>query len=185
MHARPDDGRVSLTPKQALFVREYLVCLNATKAAERAGYSAKTAHAQGSRLLKNAEVAAAVAKANEERLQRVEVSADEILRELKRLAFFDIADAFDNNNKLKDLKDIPEDARHALAGMEVEELFAGQGEDRELDEDDLRGRTALHLDFFPRATRRAIRNRTRTMNSSTVAAAKARSSNLGSPDFTP
>ena len=49
-----------LTPKQEAFVREYLLDLNATKAAMRAGYSARTAGSQGERLLKNVEVCAAV-----------------------------------------------------------------------------------------------------------------------------
>ena len=59
-----------LTPKQDQFVKEYLVDLNATQAAIRAGYSAKTANEQGSRLLANAKVSAAIAEA------RAEVSVD-------------------------------------------------------------------------------------------------------------
>ena len=50
-----------LTPKQERFVEEYLIDLNATQAAIRAGYSAKTAEAQGSRLLSNVNVSALVA----------------------------------------------------------------------------------------------------------------------------
>jgi len=50
-----------LTPKQHRFVAEYLVDLNASQAALRAGYSARTAPQQGSRLLKNAQVQAAIA----------------------------------------------------------------------------------------------------------------------------
>ncbi len=54
---------MSLTPKQELFVREYLVDLNATQAAIRAGYSADTARQQGSRLLTDVDVQDAVAAA--------------------------------------------------------------------------------------------------------------------------
>ena len=61
---------------------EYLVDLNATKAAERAGYSRKTAYAIGQRLLKDVEIAAAIAAAEAERAARVQVRADEVLREL-------------------------------------------------------------------------------------------------------
>jgi hypothetical protein len=53
---------VPLNAKRAAFVREYLKDLNATQAAKRCGYSAKTARAQGSRLLTDADVCAAVAK---------------------------------------------------------------------------------------------------------------------------
>lgn len=70
-----------MTPKQAAFVREYLVDLNATQAAIRASYSAKTAEQQGSRLLGNVEVAAAIAAAQRERSERTEITADRVLRE--------------------------------------------------------------------------------------------------------
>jgi len=75
-----------MTPKQTLFVKEYLVDLNATQAAIRAGYSAKTAEQQGSRLLRNAQVAAAVESGQAERAERVEVKADDVLRDIKRIA---------------------------------------------------------------------------------------------------
>ncbi len=58
---------MSLTPKQARFVEEYLIDLNATAAAKRAGYSERTAYAQGQRLLKNVEIAAAIQKAQKAR----------------------------------------------------------------------------------------------------------------------
>ena len=49
-----------MTPKQERFVQEYLVDMNATQAAIRAGYSAHTAEQQGSRLCRNVQVAAAI-----------------------------------------------------------------------------------------------------------------------------
>jgi phage terminase small subunit len=58
---------VPLNAKRAAFVREYLKDLNATQAAIRAGYSAKTAYSIGGRLLKEVEVAAAVRKGQEHR----------------------------------------------------------------------------------------------------------------------
>lgn len=71
-----------LTPKQEAFVREYLVDLNATQAAIRAGYSAKTANVAGARLLANAKVAEAVAEAKTKRAERVQVTADWVLERL-------------------------------------------------------------------------------------------------------
>ncbi|MGI9077039.1 MAG: terminase small subunit [Gemmatimonadaceae bacterium] len=71
-----------LTPKQARFAEEYLVDLNATKAAQRAGFSGKTAYSAGQRLLKNVEVAKRIAELMAKRSERVEVKADEVLREL-------------------------------------------------------------------------------------------------------
>ena len=71
-----------LTDKQAAFVAEYLVDLNATQAAIRAGYSARTANEQAARLLVNVSVAAAVAAAQAQRAQRTEIDQDYVLSNL-------------------------------------------------------------------------------------------------------
>src|SRR5207247_1325037 len=79
-----------LTSRQRLFVDYYLVHLNATQAAIGAGYSRRTAYSQGQRLLKNVEVAAAVAAAMAARAQRLEVKADRVVLEAARIAFADL-----------------------------------------------------------------------------------------------
>ena len=71
---------MSLTDKQQRFVAEYLIDLNATQAAIRAGYSEKTAPAQASRLLINVNVAAAIQAAIKQRSERTQVDADYVLR---------------------------------------------------------------------------------------------------------
>lgn len=71
-----------LTPKQQRFVEEYLVDLNATQAAIRAGYSARTANEQAARLLAKASISEAIAAAKAERSARVAVSADYVLNNL-------------------------------------------------------------------------------------------------------
>ncbi len=81
---------MALTPKQQAFVAEYLIDLNATQAAIRAGYSAETANEQGSRLLANVSVKAAVESAMEERASRTQITADRVLTELAKLGFSDI-----------------------------------------------------------------------------------------------
>lgn len=78
-----------LTPKQAAFVVEYLVDLNATQAAIRAGYAKKAAEVEGSRLLRNAKVQAAVSEAKEARSARVEVTADMVLEQWWKIATAD------------------------------------------------------------------------------------------------
>lgn len=75
---------VELTPKQARFVDEYLIDLNATQAAIRAGYSEKTAYAQGQRLLKNAEIARQIQKAMDTRGERTKIDADFVLQGIAR-----------------------------------------------------------------------------------------------------
>ena len=71
-----------LTAKQAAFVREYLIDLNATQAAIRAGYSAKTAQEQSSRLLSNAIIRENVQKAMDERSETVGLTAADVLRDI-------------------------------------------------------------------------------------------------------
>lgn len=70
-----------LTPKQEQFCREYLIDLNATQAAIRAGYSEKTANEQGARLLANVSVSSTIAKLRADREQRTEITADWVLKE--------------------------------------------------------------------------------------------------------
>jgi phage terminase small subunit len=77
-----------LNPKRERFVAEYLIDLNATQAAIRAGYSPKTAYSQGQRLLKDDEVRCALTKAKTDRADRLDITADRVLQEIAILAFF-------------------------------------------------------------------------------------------------
>lgn len=83
--ARHWGAEVSLTDKQQRFVQEYLKDLNGTQAAIRAGYSAKTAQEQASRLLSNAMVAKAVSEAKKERAEEVGIDAAYVLRQAVKL----------------------------------------------------------------------------------------------------
>ena len=75
-----------MTPKQARFVREYLIDLNATQAAIRCGYSERTAKQQGSRLLTNADIAEAVAKGQAKAAERLGLTLDGILQDINDIA---------------------------------------------------------------------------------------------------
>lgn len=121
-----------LNARQLRFAEEYVVDLNGTAAARRAGYkgSDRVLEVTGSRLLSHAEVAARVAELQAKRSQRTQITADVVLGELLRLARTDIGEAFDADGRLKAIKDIPEDVRRAIAGVEVDELFEGRGRDR-------------------------------------------------------
>lgn len=78
-----------MTPKQAAFVREYLIDLNATRAAVRAGYSVATAYSAGARLLRNVQVREALDTAQAARATRADVDADMVLAALLREACCD------------------------------------------------------------------------------------------------
>lgn len=75
---------MSLNEKQLRFVDEYLIDLNATRAARDAGYSSKTAHAQGHRLLNHAEVSAEIERRMAERADEAGVTAQEVIDQLVR-----------------------------------------------------------------------------------------------------
>lgn len=75
-----------LTPKQQRFVEEYLVDLNATQAAVRAGYSEHGATVQGSQLLANPKVSQAIAEAKAQRSKKVNITAEYVLGNLVEVA---------------------------------------------------------------------------------------------------
>lgn len=77
----------SLNVKQKRFVEEYLIDLNATQAAIRAGYSEKTAYSSGQRLLKHVEIQAAIQKRQSKRAVRTEVTQDRVVAELAKIGF--------------------------------------------------------------------------------------------------
>jgi hypothetical protein len=112
-----------LTPRQARFVAEYLIDLNATQAAIRAGYSAKTAEQQGPRLLGYAQVAAAIQKAQAKRAEQTEITAEEVLRQWWAIATAD-------PNELIDVRRVccrycyGEDHRYQFTARELEEARA-------------------------------------------------------------
>lgn len=113
-----------LTPMQRLFALEYIVDLNATKAAVRAGFSEKTAAVQGHQLLKNPLVAAEIERQQKERLERIRMDADGLLVRLFEEADADMADLIDENGGLKDIQDWPPIWRKGLiAGIELEEEY--------------------------------------------------------------
>ncbi len=89
-----------LTPKQDMFVREYLIDLNATQAAIRAGYSAKTAYSIGEENLKKPEIAKAIQLGMDKRAEKAIITADEVLSNIRRLAQ-KAEDMDDNGNALR------------------------------------------------------------------------------------
>jgi phage terminase small subunit len=123
---------MTLTAKQSRFVEEYLVDLNATQAAIRAGYSEKTAKNIGYEQLQKPEVVEAISAAQVARSERTRIDADWVLRRLADAVDADLADIYDEHQNLRPIGDWPAIWRKGLiSGVEVEELFEGRGEDRE------------------------------------------------------
>jgi phage terminase small subunit len=111
-----------LTAKQKAFVQEYLVDLNATQAAIRAGYSQKTADVQGVRLLGNVKVQNALNEAMKNREIRTEITQDKVLKELARIAFSSGSD-FAKVVTKPVMKKVWNDATQEYEEKEVEEQF--------------------------------------------------------------
>lgn len=118
-----------MTPKQERFVAEYLIDLNATQAAIRAGYSKKTAGAIGSEHLQKPEIAAAIAAKQAKRLDSANLTAARVLEEIRRLAFSDVRGLFDETGNLRPIKDLTDAQAAAIASIEVvkKNIVAGDG----------------------------------------------------------
>lgn len=121
---------MALTAKQQRFVAEYLIDLNQTQAAIRAGYSGKTAAEQASRLLTNVKVAEAIQAAMKARSERTQIDADWVLKRLARDATADLADLYTEQGTLKPVHEWPIAWRTGLvAGIET--VQERDGEDAE------------------------------------------------------
>ena len=123
-------GKSGPRQRRTRFIKEYLLDHNATRAAIAAGYSEKTAGSQGNRLLKNADVAKAIDLENEKLNAKLDISVERVAAEYARLAFFDPRKFFRDDGSLKPISELDEDSARAIAGMDVNELFEGNGEDR-------------------------------------------------------
>lgn len=111
-----------LNEKQGRFCREYIVDLNASQAAERAGYSAKTAYAQAHKLLKKAEVQAEIQQLMRAREQRTQVTADRVVQELAAIAFADVRQVARWNYSRVGLvpsDEVPDDAAAAIGEISM------------------------------------------------------------------
>jgi len=123
---------VSLTPKQERFVAEYLIDLNATQAAIRAGYSEKTATEQGSRLLTNVKVQQAIAKGQNKTAAKLEITKERIVEELAKIGFSNMLDymrAGTDGDPYLDFSNLTREQAAALAEVTVEDFKDGRGED--------------------------------------------------------
>lgn len=105
-----------LTPKQQTFVDEYLLDMNATAAAERAGYSTP---GYGRQLMTEPDVKAEIERRQGKRAQRTEITADRVLTELARVGFVDPRDGYDAEGNLKPPGEWSDAFAAAVAGMKM------------------------------------------------------------------
>lgn len=110
---------MALTAKQARFVDEYMIDLNATQACIRAGYSKKTADRIGPELLGKTWVAEAIATKRLRLEKKFEITQDRILQEYARLAFFDPRKLFDETGRPLSIQQLDDDTAAVIAGVEI------------------------------------------------------------------
>ncbi len=116
-----------MTDKQKRFCEEYLIDLNATQAAIRAGYSPKTANEQGSRLLANVSIRTHIDKAIAARSARTGVNADRVVRELARLAFVNPTEIVDPDTA-RVRETATDDDKAAISAVKVK-MSSGENSD--------------------------------------------------------
>ncbi|WP_219096568.1 terminase small subunit [Pseudomonas sp. UMAB-40] len=123
---------MALTAKQQAFVIEYLVDLNATQAAIRAGYSKRGAKDQAWQLMQRPDIAAAIKAAMEARNERTKVDADYVLSRLTEIDQMDLLDILEDDMSIKPLSKWPKVWRQSLSGFDIAEMFEGVGKERDL-----------------------------------------------------
>jgi len=119
---------MGFTDKQRRFVEEYLVDLNATQAAIRAGYSEKTAGNIGFENLQKPEISKEIQAAIAERSERTQVTQDRVISELARIGFSDMRDFArwgEGGVRLLESEDLAED--HARCVAEVSQSISDSG----------------------------------------------------------
>ena len=115
-------GSEKITPRQRRFVEEYLVDLNGSKAAIRAGYGAKTARAQATKLLTKGNIAVAVNAGMALRSHRTEVEAEAVLRRLWQMANFDIRKLFRPDGTMKAVAELDDETASGLVSLKITEI---------------------------------------------------------------
>jgi len=132
MPAVPADSPDGLNHRQRRFVQEYLIDLNATQAAIRAGYSADTAYSIGWENLRKPEIEKAVQAAQAERFSRVELTGQMVIDELRKLGFANMQDymaSTPEGDPFLDFSMLTRDQAAALQEVTVEDYMEGRGDD--------------------------------------------------------
>ena len=122
-----------LNAKQTVFCEEYLVDLNGTQAAIRAGYSKSSAGSIGSENLQKPEIQAYLQELADKRSKRTEITADNVLRELAKLAFSDPRNLFDVENSLRNIADLDEFTSASISGFDFTRKVTKLDDDEEVE----------------------------------------------------
>jgi len=126
--------KAKLTDKQEFFCREYLVDLNATQAAIRAGYSEKTAQAIGAENLSKPLIQQRIQTLKNERSQLIKTDSEYVLRRLREIDELDVIDIMDDSMMtFKPLSEWPKSWRISISGIDIQTIISGNGDDEPIE----------------------------------------------------
>lgn len=114
-----------LNEQHKKFCMEYLIDFHITNAAIRAGYKEKSAHVQGSRLLKNAKIKEYIHTLTQEIFEHMIINDYRVLAEYAHQAFCDPLHYYNDEYKLKPLQDLTRNQRSCIHSIEVKEWTGG------------------------------------------------------------
>ena len=126
----PEVQEPDLDDKELVFCIEYSVSNNARQAYQKAykcGYN--TAKSAGCLLLQNATIKSAIRDMRVDRNERLKIDADDVLRKLKILSEYDASEFYDDDGRLKPLRELHPDLRYCIEGMDVSEQITGDDGD--------------------------------------------------------
>lgn len=119
-----------LTHKQQAFVEEYLIDLNGTQAAIRAGYSKKTAGRTAAENLQKPVIQEEIQRLTAERSRRTKIDSDYVLMRLAEIDQMDAKDILDDNDNMLPISEWPKIWRQMISGLDVKEIYEGSGDER-------------------------------------------------------
>ncbi|CUW11677.1 Terminase small subunit [Serratia grimesii] len=115
---------MALTDKQEMFCREYLIDLNATQAAIRAGYSVKTANRTASENLSKPDIQLRISELKVQRNDLVGINATYVLNRLVQIDQMDVLDILNSSGELKPVSEWPKVWRTTISGLDVIEMVS-------------------------------------------------------------
>lgn len=119
---------MGLNPKQKRFCEEYIVDLNGSQAAIRAGYSEKTSRQIASEYLTKPNILQFIQKLKDKRSQRTEITADQVIQELAKVGFSNVQDFINSGNEVQDISSI--DTKKAAAVSSIKKSITHFGTDK-------------------------------------------------------
>lgn len=131
------DQDTGMTDKMIRFCHEYIVDLNGTQAAIRAGYSENSANEISSENLAKPRIKEYIDRLKKDRAERLGITADKVLAELSRLAFSNVQEIFTPTDGFKRVSELDEDTARAIQSVKVTKKPAGANGDGQMEYDDV------------------------------------------------